>query len=179
MKLLWQYLAEFFSEWDMFQTKLTGNQNKLYDQNFFLKTVCLWDNVVKYGRDGQATDDNIIWHVHIVCWIIKATNAHSKYVILVAFPRQRWLQILQSSQHWCVCINVDYFVIFNKKYTIFVFAQLYCICSRNLRTFFSILAAEKSGCVKYADFFVEVLIWVFSLYNWQYGTFFQYFIVIL
>ena len=30
----------------------------------------------------------------------------------------------------------------------------YRICSRNLRTFFSILAAEKSGCVKYADFFV-------------------------
>jgi hypothetical protein len=30
----------------------------------------------------------------------------------------------------------------------------YRICSRNLRTFFSILAAEKSGCLKYADFFV-------------------------
>ena len=30
----------------------------------------------------------------------------------------------------------------------------YRICSRNLRTFFPILAAEKSGCVKYADFFL-------------------------
>ena len=29
----------------------------------------------------------------------------------------------------------------------------YRICSRNLSTFFSILAAEKSECVKYADFF--------------------------
>ena len=29
----------------------------------------------------------------------------------------------------------------------------YRICSRNLRTFFPILAAEKSRCVKYADFF--------------------------
>jgi hypothetical protein len=29
----------------------------------------------------------------------------------------------------------------------------YRICSRNLRTLFSILAAEKSGCVKYADLF--------------------------
>ena len=28
--------------------------------------------------------------------------------------------------------------------------------------FFPILAAEKSGCVKYADFFVEVLIWFYS-----------------
>jgi hypothetical protein len=34
----------------------------------------------------------------------------------------------------------------------------YRICSCNLRTFF-ILVAEKSVCVKYADFFV-VLIWV-------------------
>jgi hypothetical protein len=28
----------------------------------------------------------------------------------------------------------------------------YRICSRNLRLFFSILAAEKSGCVKYGFF---------------------------
>ena len=35
----------------------------------------------------------------------------------------------------------------------FIFRKKYPICSRNLRTFFSILAAEKSGCVKYADFF--------------------------
>ena len=38
--------------------------------------------------------------------------------------------------------------------------QTYRICLRNLRTFFPILTAEKLGCVKYADFFVEVLIWV-------------------
>jgi len=31
--------------------------------------------------------------------------------------------------------------------------HIYRIRSRNLRTFFPILAAEKSGCVKYADFF--------------------------
>jgi len=37
--------------------------------------------------------------------------------------------------------------------------KIYRICSRNLRNFFSILAAEKSGCVKYANF-LEVLIWV-------------------
>jgi hypothetical protein len=32
--------------------------------------------------------------------------------------------------------------------------QYYRICSRNLSTLFSVLAAEKSGCVKYEDFFV-------------------------
>jgi Fe2+ transport system protein B len=35
-----------------------------------------------------------------------------------------------------------------------VFARVICAL------FFFILAAEKSGYVKYADFFVEVLIWV-------------------
>ena len=33
-------------------------------------------------------------------------------------------------------------------------------CTVFAHFFFSILAAEKSGCVKYVDFFVEVLIWV-------------------
>jgi hypothetical protein len=30
---------------------------------------------------------------------------------------------------------------------------IYRICSRNLRTFFSVLTAEKLECVNYADFF--------------------------
>jgi len=33
-----------------------------------------------------------IWHMRIACWILKATNTHSKYVILTAFPLQQWLQ---------------------------------------------------------------------------------------
>jgi len=32
-----------------------------------------------------------IWRMRIACWIPKATNAHSAYVILTAFPRQLWL----------------------------------------------------------------------------------------
>ena len=39
-------------------------------------------------------------------------------------------------------------------YTDIYIITTYRICSRNLRTFFSILTAEKSGCVKYADFFL-------------------------
>jgi hypothetical protein len=45
----------------------------------------------KYCRAGCATDDNIIWHMCIGCWITKATNTHSEYVILVAFSLQQWL----------------------------------------------------------------------------------------
>jgi hypothetical protein len=41
--------------------------------------------VEKYGKAGQATDDNIIWCMHFACCTTKATNTHSEYVILIAF----------------------------------------------------------------------------------------------
>jgi hypothetical protein len=31
-------------------------------------------------------------HMRIACWIPKATNSHSEYVILTAFPLQPWMQ---------------------------------------------------------------------------------------
>ena len=50
----------------------------------------------KYGRAGQATDDNMIWRMRIACWITKAADKHSEYAILIAFPRQIWLGELAS-----------------------------------------------------------------------------------
>jgi hypothetical protein len=47
--------------------------------------------VEKYSRAGQATDGNIIWHMHVTCWISEATYMHPEYVILTAFPWQQWL----------------------------------------------------------------------------------------
>ena len=31
-----------------------------------------------------------IWRMRIACWIPKATNPHSQYVILIALPLQQW-----------------------------------------------------------------------------------------
>jgi hypothetical protein len=42
--------------------------------------------VVKCCRVGEVTDDNIIRRTHFACWIPKATNTHSEYVILFACP---------------------------------------------------------------------------------------------
>jgi len=58
---------------------------------FFLKSCRLWDNVGKHGRGRQATDDDIRRRWRFACWITKATNTHSKYVILIGFPRRKWL----------------------------------------------------------------------------------------
>jgi len=33
-----------------------------------------------------------IWHMHIACWITKATNTHPQYVIRIAFPLQQGLK---------------------------------------------------------------------------------------
>ena len=69
------------------------NYNKFYVQwIFFRKPFSLWDNVQKYGTAGQATDDNIIQRMPIVCWITKSTDTCWEYVILIAFPRKQWLR---------------------------------------------------------------------------------------
>jgi hypothetical protein len=68
------------------------NQNTYFVfDNFFRKSWRLWDNVEKYCRVGQATDGHIIGLMSFVCWITKATDTHSEYVTLIAFPLQQWL----------------------------------------------------------------------------------------
>jgi hypothetical protein len=57
---------------------------------YFLKSFCLGDNVDRQCAAGQATGDNIIWHMHFASWITKATNTHPEYVILIALPLQQW-----------------------------------------------------------------------------------------
>ena len=40
----------------------------------------------KYITAGQAAGDNTVTrHMHNACWIPKATNTHSEYVILISF----------------------------------------------------------------------------------------------
>jgi hypothetical protein len=48
--------------------------------------------VEKYCTAGQARDDNILQRMRIACWIPKATDIHSEYVILIALPWEQWLR---------------------------------------------------------------------------------------
>jgi len=58
--------------------------------NFFFLNCALyekvWKNVVEQERPHMT-----ILHLCISCWIPEATNTHSEYVILIAFPLQQWL----------------------------------------------------------------------------------------
>jgi hypothetical protein len=48
--------------------------------------------VYKYGTARQAADDNIIRRMRFACWITKATDTHSEYLIVIAFALQQWLR---------------------------------------------------------------------------------------
>jgi hypothetical protein len=88
---LW-YLAEFFLEWEMFQTKVVIKikTHIFCSVSTFRRSCRLWGNAEKYGRAKQATNDNIIRRMRVACWITKATVRRSEYAILTAFPRQQW-----------------------------------------------------------------------------------------
>ena len=45
----------------------------------------------KCGIERQVTGDNIIWRMSFICWIIKATDIRSEYVIFIVFPWQKCL----------------------------------------------------------------------------------------
>jgi len=46
----------------------------------------MWKNIVQPDRQQM-----IIWRMRIACWITKATNPHSEYVIFIALLLQQWL----------------------------------------------------------------------------------------
>ena len=58
--------------------------------NFFLENRAvyeiMWKNIVERCRPQMT-----IWRMRIAYWIPKATNTHSEYVILIAFPLQQRL----------------------------------------------------------------------------------------
>jgi len=58
----WSYLAHFFSEWEIFKKNIVDEIKHTFcvQYLFFLsKIVPFWDNVEKYCRVEQATDDNM------------------------------------------------------------------------------------------------------------------------
>ena len=48
-------------------------------------------NVKKYGPAGQSTDYKIIRCMRNLCWMNKATNIHSEYILLIIFPFHQYL----------------------------------------------------------------------------------------
>jgi len=60
---LWSYLSQFLLEWEIFQAYVVEKMktNILCSITFYLKSYRLRDNVEKYHRARQATDDNMAY----------------------------------------------------------------------------------------------------------------------
>jgi hypothetical protein len=71
---------------------------------FFFENRAIYEIVwKKYGRARRDTGNNIIQRMRFVCWITKA-----EYVLLIAFPRQKWLRERASMLR---CSTLSYFSI--------------------------------------------------------------------
>ena len=62
----------------------------LFFNNFFFLNRAVyeivWENVVERDRPQMT-----IRRIRIACWIPKATNTYTGYVILIVSPLQQWL----------------------------------------------------------------------------------------
>ena len=86
------YLAKFFLEREMFQTKVVGKFKTyiLCTKTFFFFEnrsfyEVMWKSIAEPCRLQMA-----IRRMRIACWIPRSTNTHLEYVILNAFPQQQW-----------------------------------------------------------------------------------------
>jgi hypothetical protein len=90
----------------MFQTKFAEKiKTHILYLVIFLKNRAIyeikWKNIVQSGRP-QVT----IWYMHTTYLIPKVINAHSEYLILIAFQLQEWLHkrtsMLQNTYIACL-----------------------------------------------------------------------------
>jgi len=94
----------------------------MFSNVFFFLNIAIseimWKNIVEWGR-LQMT----IWHMHLACWIPKATNMHSEYVILIDFLLQQLLPkcIAVFAVHTpLVCLYLD-MIVYLQWYAVFFF----------------------------------------------------------
>jgi hypothetical protein len=88
MKYITEVWKNVFKSW-IWNTRAV--YKKIPINKFFPKIVLLIGNVEKYGTARQVAGDNIIQRMRIACWITKATDTHSEYVIRMAIPWQEFL----------------------------------------------------------------------------------------
>ena len=133
---LWQYLAHFFLEWEIFRTKVV-EKIKIYILSsiiFFFEnhTVyeIMWKNTVEPGRQHVK-----IFRMRIACWAPTSTNAHpehvmwfyhfnTEHIIVIAFLMQQFLHdrawMLPSS---CWSLFLDAEILFVDKHRLLIYCQ--------------------------------------------------------
>jgi hypothetical protein len=123
-------IFQFFLEWETFQTKVVQKikTHTLWSINVVRKSCRLWDNVEKYGRAGQATDDQI-QRMHFTCriteWGIRGTMYRviiytcDAYFFSTAITVTRTHLVVTLWVHWlhCCILNsaVDWYMYLKRR----------------------------------------------------------------
>jgi hypothetical protein len=82
------HIAEFFSEWELFQTKFEEKIETptLCSVTLFVDCIAVYEVMWRHIVEKPDRPRMTIWRKRIACWITKATETYSEYVILIAFP---------------------------------------------------------------------------------------------
>jgi len=98
----------------MFQAKIVEKikTHTLCSVTFFFENPAvneiMWKNIVERSRPRMT-----IWRMHIACWIPKATDTYSEYIMLIAFSRQKWFrESVWMFRYTCIVCSVI-FIIFS------------------------------------------------------------------
>ena len=75
----WSHIAEFFLEWEIFQTEVVDKIKAHFMSSnfFFLKIVPFLYNVEKFCTTRHATDENIIQRMRCARLITNCTHTHT------------------------------------------------------------------------------------------------------
>ena len=75
----------------------------------------MWKNVVELDMPQMT-----LWRMCIACFISKATDTHSEYVVLIAVPLQQYLHERTSMlRHWYIaCLDI-YWCNYSVELTVF------------------------------------------------------------
>jgi hypothetical protein len=102
----WQYLAEFFLEWEMFQTKVAEKikTHILCSVTFFRRSHRLWDNAKNFGGTwwGHKWRKNM---AYTLCMLAKQRCIHTRTCTCARVPTRThaqanmWYLLLFHSNH--------------------------------------------------------------------------------
>jgi len=119
----------------------------------------MWKNIVEPGRLQRT-----IWRMRIACWIPKATNTPSEYVVLTPFPLQQWMheRFWMLRYTYIACLLVFYFfstTTMDARTFLDVTLHVHCLPSCIL-----LLFHYNNGCTNVSRCYVTRTLPVFS-YN--------------
>jgi len=85
------HLGELLLGLEMFQTTFIEKTKTRFMFNNFFQTMP-FVTCGQHCRDGEVANDSVMRHIRFACWVTKATETNSEYIISIAFPHQQRLR---------------------------------------------------------------------------------------